>query len=505
MKKRVMSLVLAGIMAAGLCGCGGSKGEPEGTKAASATEAAATEAVSPSEESTSGEKAVVEKPESISWWNHDGIASEDYIPEWDAAFEELVGVKLEHTRVANNEYNTLLETAFASGTEPNVFDLSTEQRLAHYASQGGVADLTDLVKESGLYDRIDPAIWEAISIDGRIYGIPSEMPDGVIAYVRQDWLDRLNMKAPTNYEEYLNMLRAFRDEIEECEIPLTVPGLHNDYYLPEFYWDAEPNFMFKDGKWVDGMQEEDFPAAMQRLQDAYGEGLIDLEAVTNKTSACRDKWYSGNTGVFTYTAGKWANTLTEKLQANFPDAKLTGLEPIEETHYRRGSFKVYCIDGKLSEKEVEQVFTYFLNVIFDGGEGSALLYAGVDGYHHETDANGNMTYSNMASSPNEKYQTVFGSPWSTVVALDEPEKFPQPDGKIAETLEILEKSAPFKMNMPVSETLNRVTSDLTATRQEIITKIVMGELSVEDGMNQYYKKAQEFNIDQILKEMNGES
>jgi putative aldouronate transport system substrate-binding protein len=513
MKKKVISLLLAGAMVFGMCACGNDNAASTNGSTPAQSESGSSESAGGDSESTAeasgnegeAEEKTVEKPASISWWTHDGLNEEDYIAEWDAAYEELTGIKLEHTPVSNNEYHTLLETAFASGTEPNVFDLSSEQKLTYYASQGGVADLTDLIRSSGIYDRVEQSVWDSLAIDGRIYGIPKEMPSGIVIHVRQDWLDRLGMKVPANYEEYLTMLRAFRDEIDECEIPLTVPGLHLAQNLPEFYWDAEADFVYKDGKWVDGMLEENFKDAMQRLQDAYAEGLIDVEAVTNSTSNCRDKWYSGNTGVFAYWAGKWTNTLTERLNENFPDAKVTAIDVIDESYYRYSAFNVLCIDGRLSDEEVEQVFTHFLNVIFDGEEGSALLYAGAEGYHHETDANGNMTYLNMNSSPDTQFQSVYGSPWSAVVSFTEPEKFPQPVETITASMEILEKNAVFKTNTPVSDTLNKVTADLSSTRQSIIAKIVMGEVSVEDGMQEYYNKAAEFNVEQILKEMNGES
>jgi len=484
MKKKVISLLLGGAMVAGLCACGDT-----------------------SNSSTNGEQSggSVDKPASISWWTHSGLNEEDYVKEWDVAYEQLTGVKMEHTQVSNNEYSTLLETAFASDTEPNVFDLSSEQKLTYYASQGGVADLTDLIKNSGIYERVDKEIWDTLAINGRLYGIPAEVPSGVMTYVRQDWLDRLGMKVPTNYEEYINMLRAFRDKIDECKIPLTVPGLHSAMNLPEFYWDAEADFTYKNGKWVDGMQEANFPEAMQRLRDAYAEGLIDMEAVTNSTGSCRDKWYSGNTGVFSYWAGKWGNTLTKRLRENFPNAAVTGIEAISNTYYRYSDFNVYCIDGKLSDKEVEQVFNYFHKVIFDGAEGSALFYAGVEGKHRETDANGYMKYLPMASNPENEFQSVWATPWMNTVAFNEPEKFPQPADTVTVTLDTLAKSAQYKTNIPVSETLNRITSDLTLTRQSIIAKIVMGEVSVDEGMKEYYNKAKELGVDQILKEMNGES
>ena len=111
----------------------------------------------------------------------------------------------------------------------------------------------------------------------------------------------------------------------------------------------------------------------------------------------------------------------------------------------------------------------------------------------------------MNSSPDTQFQSVYGSPWSAVVSFTEPEKFPQPVETITASMEILEKNAVFKTNTPVSDTLNKVTADLSSTRQSIIAKIVMGEVSVEDGMQEYYNKAAEFNVEQILKEMNGES
>ncbi len=499
MKKSIICILLAVVLALSLVACGEKTG-------GNTTNGGAGNNTSAGNGETAGnnETPTVEKPDSISWWTHSGLNEEDYVQEWDAAFEELVGVDLKHTQVSNNEYATLLDTAFTSGTEPNVFDLSSEQRLTYFASQGGVADLTDLVKASGIYDRVDPAVWEAIAIDGRIYGVPTEIPSGAETYVRQDWLDRLNMDVPTNYDEFITMLRAFRDDIEECTVPLTVPGFKSAMNLPEFYWDAESDFTYVDGKWVDGMQQPNFKDAMQRLHDAYAEGLIDMEAVTNTTSACRDKWYSGGAGVFNYWGGKWGDTLTTNLKANFPEAEVTGIPAIDETYYRYSAFNVYCIDGMLSDEEVAQVFEYFFKVIFDGKEGSALYYAGVEGLHHNTDENGYMTFAPMKTNPDNNFQSVWGTPWMNVVAFEEPEKFPQPSEIVTTTLDTLAASATFKTNTPVSETLNKITADLTSVREETIAKIVMGDISVDEGMEQYYAKAKELGVDQVLAEMNGQ-
>lgn len=505
-RNRLTALLLAGVMTMGMCACGSEAANNEAADSGSAGVATAQSSTEQAVGSVASEAApaekTVEKPASISWWSHDGLNEADYVKEWDAEFEKMTGIKMEHTQVSNNEYSELLELAFASGTEPNVFDLSCEQKLAYYASQGGVADLTDLVMNSELYEKIDKSVWDSIAIDGRIYGIPKGNPSGIETYVRQDWLDELGMAAPTNYEEYINMLRAFRDNIDECEIPLTVPGLTSAMNLPEFYQDAEVGFVNVNGQWIDGMAQDNFAGAMQRLQDAYAEGLIDVEAVTNTTSACRDKWYAGNTGVFSYWGGKWGNTLTNNLKEVFPESKVTGIEAIDESYYRYSTMTVYAIDGRLSEEEVEQVFTYFLEYINDGAEGQQLYYCGVEGIHHQKDANGNITYLNMASNPDGVYQSIWGTPWEAVCPFDEPEKVPQANEIVVETLATLQESGVYTNTTPVSETLNMITADLATVKSEIIANIVLGKVSVEDGLAQYKAKAEELNVAKVLEEMN---
>jgi len=56
---------------------------------------------------------------------------------------------------------------------------------------------------------------------------------------------------------------------------------------------------------------------------------------------------------------------------------------------------------------------------------------------------------------------------------------------------------------PVSETLNAVTADLSSIRQELIAKMVMGDITVEDGIESYRQQAEALGVEQILAEMNG--
>lgn len=305
--KKLGAALLVSVMVMGTAACGAADAgnSAAGSSAAGSSTAGNSEAGKQESQTTEPEAVKeVEKPAEISWWTHDGLNEENGSEQWFSEFEKFTGIHLNHQFIPNNEYYDKLKLAFASDEVPEVFDLNGAN-LALYASQGAIYDLTDLLKASDLYDKVDPAIWEAIAIDGKIYAIPKEIPSAAVTYVRGDWLERLGMKAPTNYEEFLEMIRRFKAEIPECEIGLTAPGIKSEMNLPEFYQGAHYGFAKVDGVWVDGFAQDNMAEAMQRMQDAYKEGLLDMEIITNTTSTCRDAWYSGNVGVFNYWSGKW--------------------------------------------------------------------------------------------------------------------------------------------------------------------------------------------------------
>ena len=238
--KKLMAVALASAMVLGTAACGSKDAGNSAPASSAASSTASSEASSAAGSEAPAEKTV-EKPDTISWWTHDGLNEENGSEQWFAEFEKFTGIHLDHQFIPNNEYYDKLKLAFASDEVPEVFDLNGAN-LALYASQGAIYDLTDLLKASELYDKVDPAIWEAISINGRIYSIPKEMPSAAVTYVRGDWLERLGMKAPTNYEEFLDMIRRFKEEIPECEIGLTAPGVKSEMNLPEFYQGAHYGF-----------------------------------------------------------------------------------------------------------------------------------------------------------------------------------------------------------------------------------------------------------------------
>lgn len=503
--KKLVAVALAAAMAMTAAGCGNENG---GSVNASGSGQESTPSNSdagntPSDSAPAGgdEAKEIEKPDTISWWTHDGLNEENGAVEWFAEFEKLTGIHLDHQFIPNNEYYDKLKLAFASHEVPEVFDLNGAN-LALYASQGAIKDLTPMLQASDLWDKVDPAVWEALSIDGKIYAIPKEMPSAAVTYVRGDWLERLNMEVPTNYEEFLEMIRRFKAEIPECEIGLTAPGVKSPQNLPEFYQGAQFDFYKEDGEWKDGFAQPEMAEAMQRMQDAYREGLLDMEIITNSTSTCRDAWYEGKVGVFNYWSGKWGGTLQERLEVNNPGAIALAIEPIDGAVYSFATMGGHCISAEVSDEKAEQIFKYFLEYIHDGNEGQVLFHNGVEGVHWEQDGNIAKPLPNL-SDPSTVTVSTWATPWLTIVPYEVTDKEVDQAAAVMDSLAITDKYAVQTPVLPVSETLNKITSDLTLERSDILAKVVMGEMTVEQGVAAYAEVAEELNVQKVLDELNG--
>lgn len=500
---RAAGLGLSATLLLALAGCGGSASSAAESASSEAAGSASSAAASVSDTASGVDFDSVEKPESISWLSHDGLLPENGQTEWDAEFTRLTGIGLEHEYCTGNEYNDKIELYYAADTVPDVFDLSSTY-YPKYASEGAIADLTDLVHESGLYDMVDESLWEQVTIDGRIYGIPKEVPQACGTYVRKDWLDRLGMEVPTTYDEFIEMLRAFRDEIDECIVPYTAPGLVTEQYMPDFYQGATADITCVDGVWVDGMQQEDMKEALQRMQDAYAEGLIDMEAITNTTATSRDGWQAGTTGAFCYWTGNWGQQLTENLQKNVPDAEVLCMPAFEGCTYYASTPTVHVINARLSDEEIAQVFKYFIYYMHDGGEGQVLFEFGVEGVHWEQDGD----HVKMLPSLSDSAVTLnkaYVLPSSRISDLKEDNKKMDYAESYTNSLAVTDGKTIAQQFQPASSKYSAISADLVTLRDNCVAEIVTGNLSVEDGLAQYISGAQALGLDEALAEMNGNS
>lgn len=501
MSKRLKKMVVLGtivaLMGVTFAGCG-RKEEPVNKNEPQTKQEVKEEN---KEEVVSEDTNEVEKPDSIKFMINVGLQVEDGALEWRDEYERLTGITLDYEgRTPGNDYYTNLDLSFSSKKSPDVFNIG-DGKLPFYAAQGALADLTDLFNNSEALSKIDPKIMESVTVDGRIYGIPFEAGGGPITYVRKDMMEEAGAKEPTNYDEFIEMLRAFKAKYPDS-IPYTAPALYENeavLYLREFYQDATPEFTEVNGKWVDGMAEPNMVDALQRLQDAYGEGLIDQEIITNTTATCRDKWYAGVVGVFNYWAGTWAQNLELRLQANVPEASVLQLPSIAETNYLQRVPAVTAISSQ--SKNIEGVFKYFLEYMHDGGEGQILFESGVEGLHWEQDGN-NLKQLPKISKADEVMEKSFISPFYRVTPLINDDKKIDYDERVTTSIDILTADNAQLNVTPLSKSYAKISSDLIALKSATIAEIVMGEVTVEEGLATYLEESAALGIETVIAELN---
>jgi putative aldouronate transport system substrate-binding protein len=411
------------------------------------------------------------------------------------------GIKLSIEKPDHAKYYEKVTLSFASENPADIIEMGSTY-YPEMANSGALWDMTDAWDNSTSNCKkiTDEAYVDALKIDGHLYGFPMAKGNGTITYVRGDWLQEAGLDAPKNYDEFINMLRAFKNR-GEGTIPLTAAGLINsetpyDIYLREFYQDAVPDF-YKDasGKYVDGFSEPAMVAAITRMRDAYAEGLIDAEVTTNKTSTCRDKLGSGLVGAFNYWAGMWAPKLERTLNKGY----LTPIPPIEETEYIERVPTALAMTIYADKKAA--VFEHFLMYGHDGGEGQMLFTHGVKDKHYIIKDDGSyeaLPYYEDPSTPVEK--SMF-APELSYTSWDDP--FPV-DERVSNSLEIFQNNREFATVPIVTDAISENLADLQVVKEQVISSAVTGKWTVDEAM-EYYSTKGAYYVNAILDDLNSDS
>jgi putative aldouronate transport system substrate-binding protein len=444
----------------------------------------------------------ITKPESIKFMINVGFTEQQDREQWIAEVEKITGIKIELVMPPNNQYYEKIDLAFASGDGPDVVSIG-DDRLARYSSQGALFDMTKLAQNSDIIKSLDQNVINAAKVNGKFFGIPHENGGGPVTYMRTDWLKQTGKKIPTTYDEFIDALKAFKT-INSDVIPLTSPGLYGYNYLTEFYQNARPQYTLKNGKWVDGFLEPEMKAALERMRKAYVDGLIDKEIVTNKTTACREKWIAGRVGSFSYWAGDWNVSLDDRLKDG-PSGKSATMEPIppiKETKYIMRVPGVIAITK--NAKNPEGIFKYFVEYMHDGKEGSVSFRHGVEGKNYTKDSNGKITPLPTIAKPSENYTKAFIATPMAIEKMTIPYGF-DIDPRVKNSLDLLDKNSVADVSIPVSKTLNKVNADVQSLREQTLSKAVLGDLTVDEALANYKKEIENLGGNNIVTEMNSES
>jgi putative aldouronate transport system substrate-binding protein len=427
-------------------------------------------------------------------------------------YKKQTGIELQITKPVHNQYYEKLRLAFASGDIPDVVEIA-DSNYVQYANERAFVDLSKYVNKSTTLRKIAKSLLP-YRLKGKLYGIPVGTTNGPVTYIRKDWLQKLGLKAPTTWAEYYRVMKAFTLNDPDGNGKNDTYGMTQgastngsiclaDNNYRDFYLNASPSLIFRNGKWIDGMMQKEFKPALERLRRAYQEKLIDPEIFTNKSSTCREKFQSGKAGIFPYWAGLWQARLEDELQKNLgPQAQIIPIAPLKGSYNIGRTMPLNAITVKA--KNPEGIFKYFLEYANDGAKGQMLFVHGVAGVHWKKEGKKTVALPSL-NNPRILVQKAFRTP-SEILVPWAGGKDPIPyDERVSESLKIFKSN--YKADrLPVfPASRQKIEDSLNIAKNDVLTKTMTGTKTIQQALADYKKKYAELKMDQVLREMNAQS
>lgn len=299
-KKTVSVMLMAAMLATTLVGCGGKKPSSDPANATTTEDSAAT-----TEDAATAEEPAADggtfKVTTVRWadWGeeyHKGFVD-------DAAKE--AGITVQWDTILNSDWGDKKAVLIAGGDLPDAFLGSICFSPAEIASnQNTFIALDEYIDENmpnlkAILEK-DPTMKAlATSSDGHIYGLPSKKPCRPVVsnqmFINQQWLDNLGLTMPQTYEEFYNVLKAFKEKDAngngdpDDEIPYGQGYADSTmFFLLPFGMTigADGTYLMsvKDGAPAFLPTLDSYREGIKWMNKAYSEGLIDPELYTQDTS-----------------------------------------------------------------------------------------------------------------------------------------------------------------------------------------------------------------------------
>jgi len=135
-------------------------------------------------------------------------------------YEQMSGVKVNWEVVPSEGFTERVNLVMASNTMPDAILKGTPD-ITRTSADGSIIDLTQLIDKyasgvSDLFKRYPAARQASLSADGKIYALGTintldpNRTNHRNLWINKVWLDKLGLKPPTTIEEFIDVLRAFR-------------------------------------------------------------------------------------------------------------------------------------------------------------------------------------------------------------------------------------------------------------------------------------------------------
>ncbi|WP_159886766.1 type 2 periplasmic-binding domain-containing protein [Paenibacillus puerhi] len=288
---------------------------------------------------------------------------------WVIKLEELTNTDLDVKVIEEAKMSVM----FASGDVPDVFGnlgTPTNKVMSGSVEAGVFLPLDDLLKQyaPNLMKKVPKAAWDAVSYQGKIYGIPEYLdnPSRRATFIRSDLLAKTGLKAPTTVDEFLTVLREFKKLGVENPYQMRENFKYADVILGAF--DVLPyrdQFEVVNGEVVPKFFDvENMQKALQVYKTMYDEGLIPKDFATITSTDYTKNINGGKAGIWSSNATGLVGFRTSNKQV-VPEAKVDIIASPKGPEGKGGYFyytpviRSFYINSKVPQEKAIGIMKFF--------------------------------------------------------------------------------------------------------------------------------------------------
>ena len=423
---------------------------------------------------------------------------------------------------------------FASRDFPDFYMRGADSIILDNAARDG-----DILALDDLLQRYSPTWWNffnnnktaknEVSLDGKVYYLPyinwspSDRNIRDQTFINKKWLDELGLSVPANTDEFVNVLRAFRDNAGKGSIPSDAAPFYYlfDNYANGTYFELFASYgvnittsdylSVENGRVVNNAVNPEVKEPFKFLQLLYREGLTPPECFTDDFDTYIRKRSSIPSVVGICTA---ANIISDDFIALAPIQTPSGKQPFVRRQARMANpakaFAIFsdCKDAVAVTKFVELVAGDIeINMTVTRGMKDIWWHFRPDGKAESMSETLNMDY----------YVANYGSGgfWNSFIGLlddnyyenifyDIEYDFPNARGEAYERLykhyPAPEGSAYFgaALNNNENTRMNSLGTDLTNYRQETFVRWITTNANIDAEWDAYVARMRALGADEWL-------
>lgn len=296
-----------------------------------------------------------------------------------------------------NDYENKLNVRLSAGDYPDLFQVS-RAALVDYANKGLLLDLDPYMDDlQEVQDFIGEENVEKAKVNEKVYAVtvPASIPFYTY-WVREDWLEALNMDMPKTVDDLYEVAKAFREDDpdgngQKDTYGLTGSGVSAFQPILGAYGVGMPKSFYKeDGELVNSFHDPDMKEALTAVTKFVENDVTDPEIFSNTGNEPQQKAFQGKFGIlFDGWANLTSDAYIEQYKAVDPNAEWVQLTAIEGPAGKSaGTWDIgqangfYAIPKALEDQpeKLEKIFELLNYVASD--EGSKLVQYGIEGEHY---------------------------------------------------------------------------------------------------------------------------